>query len=250
MPSRWGTIHSAILLGDKVNEKSPVPDLAAQEGHFDVVHYLLASEQFSNEPELSSAIVCAAGQYKINRQEMVQLLVASGVSQHALNEALLALAALPPAERYGEDLIANQELEDLLATRTILLAAGSDAGFANSSTQGFTALHYLVLRKGVTAAMQLLLEHGASHNAKDCDDCTPVFHATFDYDDTDTVKLLVQAGANVSICNIDGRAPLHNAANFGSTPTFQYLLDHDAEPNITTKKWRSANSFCCAFMQR
>jgi ankyrin repeat protein len=158
------------LLDGKANghlENVSLLDLAAQEGHFEVVHYLLTTEQFSKEPVLCSAIAFAASKSSAGRQEMIQLLLKSGVSQHALNKSLVALAASTLSASYGECPITSKELEDLLATMAVLLKAGSDSGYADFSTDGFTALHHLARRQDVTTAMQLLLEYGAPPNDKD-----------------------------------------------------------------------------------
>lgn len=59
------SILQTLLVG-KANghlDNVSVLDLAAQEGHFEVVHYLLKTQQFSKEPALSSAIVFAASKY-------------------------------------------------------------------------------------------------------------------------------------------------------------------------------------------
>lgn len=81
--------------------------------------------------------------------ENIQLLFASGVSQEALNESLLAIAASQPHTRYGELPITTEEPEDLLAARKFLITNGANPNHEGGDNES-TALHCLVVRKGET----------------------------------------------------------------------------------------------------
>jgi ankyrin repeat protein len=87
-------------------------------------------------------------------------------------------------------------------------------------------LHYAALC-GSTDAVRLLLEAGADTEALGQQDTTALIYAATDLAKT---RLLVEKGARVNVAAKDGTTPLIVAASvMGNTETVRYLLDHGAD---------------------
>ena len=80
--------------------------------------------------------------------------------------------------------------------------------------------------------MRILLENGATVNAQDQDDCTPLQYAVI-LGNRETVELLCEHGANVNIPDLGGFTPLHNVwenkEKAESEAITRILLEHGAE---------------------
>ncbi len=70
-------------------------------------------------------------------------------------------------------------------------------------------------------------------NAAQPDGMTALFWATY-YDQTDVIRMLLNAGANANISNRYGMTPLIQAAINGNGEVISMLLDAGADPNTTT----------------
>ena len=82
-------------------------------------------------------------------------------------------------------------------------------------------------------AVRSLIKPGASAidvNAPGSDG-TPALHWVVRIDDVDTAKLLIRAGANVSLANRYGVTPLALACSNGNAEMIRVLLDAGADPN-------------------
>jgi ankyrin repeat protein len=107
------------------------------------------------------------------------------------------------------------------ATVARLLEAGADPNIANDA--GATALMWAA---GDSAKAAALIEHGADVNARSADGRTPLVIAAGAPDGTAAVKLLIQHGASV---NVDAPAffgkttPLTEAAVVGNEASFQAI---------------------------
>ena len=91
---------------------------------------------------------------------------------------------------------------------------------------GSTALHYAVLAPYVEA-VELLLQRGASINARNQTGSTPLLLATIKAHHALVVRLL-QAGAAPDLADRDGHTPLMVASRAGWTETVRALLEHGA----------------------
>src|SRR4029434_5363828 len=78
------------------------------------------------------------------------------------------------------------------------------------------------------AATRALLKQRADMNAPDAEVSTPLLWAAH-WNDLDTVKLLVNAGANAKGANRYGVTPLHEACAVGNAPVVATLFEGGAD---------------------
>ncbi|MFA5249985.1 MAG: ankyrin repeat domain-containing protein [Parachlamydiales bacterium] len=106
----------------------------------------------------------------------------------------------------------------------------------NSISNGSTALH-LAVQAGKQETVRFLLERGADVNIPNSDPrsylfrTTPLYLAVLQGNQT-IVELLLKNGADVNIPNSHGDTPLHCAAQKGFLEIVQLLLDHGAKINF------------------
>jgi ankyrin repeat protein len=86
---------------------------------------------------------------------------------------------------------------------------------------------YIAAKEGHLAVVKLLLEKGASIDAKAEDACTPLWIAAF-YGHADVVTLLLEKGAAVEGKHKDGVTPLAMAAQQGHLEVVRQLLQKSA----------------------
>jgi ankyrin repeat protein len=112
----------------------------------------------------------------------------------------------------------------------VLVKAGVDVN--HTDIEGHTALHRAILKKHATI-VQLLLQHGAtvvmnrvvrttrcSNGTRCCSSVTALMMCT----DTDTVKVLLAAGADAHVTNNAGDTCMHVAARHNSSAAQLCLL--------------------------
>jgi ankyrin repeat protein len=106
--------------------------------------------------------------------------------------------------------------------------------------EGFTALG-LAAFLGGPEAVRILLERGADAD-DDADNpfgVRPV-HAASAAHDHETMRLLLQAGADPNQRQRGGFVPLHEAAHTDDVEMARLLLDHGADPTLTADDGRDA----------
>ncbi len=111
-----------------------------------------------------------------------------------------------------------------------LIAAGADV---NPPIAGALAPLHVGWHDMATA--RLLIEHGASVDAKTSRGRTPLLLASAGNASTDVVSLLIDKGANVNGADTTGVTPLIAAAGTGNTPVAKLLLERGADPNAVAK---------------
>jgi len=140
--------------------------------------------------------------------------------------ALLAVASLLSAQSgsgTAEDFFRAIRSNDLAALRQLAERPNSSA--VRTGT-GETPLHYAATF-GSTESVRLLLEHGANPNARNNAEATPLIYGTYNLD---KARLLVEKGADVNAHARNGITPLMVAASVhGNVETVRYLLDHGAD---------------------
>jgi ankyrin repeat protein len=86
------------------------------------------------------------------------------------------------------------------------------------------------VKKSDFAAVQRLLQQGASVNVSEADGSTAL-HRAVESDDPEMTRLLLRAGADAKRANRYGMTPLHLAAVNGNGALVRELLDAGADPN-------------------
>jgi ankyrin repeat protein len=120
-----------------------------------------------------------------------------------------------------------------------LLAADPEA-IRERTPEGFTTLG-LAAFLGGPQAVKVLLEHGADAD-DDADNpfgVRPV-HAASAAHDHETMRLLLEAGADPNQRQRGGFVPLHEAAHTDDVEMARLLLDHGADPSLTADDGRDA----------
>ena len=93
---------------------------------------------------------------------------------------------------------------------------------------------YLDRSKIIVETVRLLVDHGADVNALDCSLSTPLHLASLQ-GVLDAVQILIKHGADVNARNETNFTPLHGASLLGDVQIVQLLIDHGAD--VTAKDW-------------
>lgn len=101
------------------------------------------------------------------------------------------------------------------------------------SEDGWAPLH-LACAFGGPEAVRLLLEHGAhAHQVSRNPQRNQPLHAAIALGDSlETIKLLLEAGADVNAAQAGGFTPLHQAAAAGKLDVIAVLLEHGARREV------------------
>ena len=90
-----------------------------------------------------------------------------------------------------------------------------------------------------------MVRYGADVNATNKHNITPLMHAC-ENGDVDAINILLNAGANPNIADIDGYTSLHNAVEgLCSTETLKAIIDHGADVNASNKANETALLIAC-----
>jgi len=99
---------------------------------------------------------------------------------------------------------------------------------------------------GHTETVRVLLERGADVNARDIDENTPL-HKTAFMGRIETVRVLLEKGADVHASNNERKTPLHYAAGNGHTEIVRALIERNMDvnaidiPGITSLHYAAGN---------
>jgi ankyrin repeat protein len=149
----------------------------------------------------------------------------------ALVAATLYAAAAGPT---FDDITAAVRSNDLVQL-TQIVQSREIANTANGLKA--TPLHYAAMY-GSVEALAFLLERGADPNAQNQSGATPLVYAAWSFERT---RLLVEHGAAVNVATNQGITPLLvAAAAHGNVNTLRYLLDKGADVQAQTKDGEDA----------
>ena len=112
-------------------------------------------------------------------------------------------------------------------TVTMLLDSGADVNAKNR--RGSMPLHWAIHDE---AKVRLLLSRGANVNAKQVEGRTPLYQAASMGDGLAIVKLLLASGADPNIAIAIGRTPLMAAAGRGDLETMRVLVEAKAQVDV------------------
>gem|GEM_PF-2204307 len=200
--------------------------LAAQEGHYDIVKYLLengANPDIEKNATERCAALCMAVQG--GHYEVVKLLTSDSKaninSKNSKNGTPLSLAVI----------IGNGRIFDLL------LDAGADPEVRGSSNRSI--LHY-TLQYGRTDMFNALLAKGVTLDVFDANGDTPVNYAIIKGQD-DMLIALIEAGADIMTPHsLNKTTPLYEAATRQNTKAVKVLLDNGVTVNAVMPNGQTA----------
>ena len=127
--------------------------------------------------------------------EVVRFLISNGCDVNAVND-------------HGRTPLMNASERGYLQIVEELIASGADATLSDCS--GWTSLHFAALGawpqfETHSLVMQRLIDEGVDVNAVDALGWSPAHIST----DSCGLKILATAGADLSLCDVDGRTPIH-----------------------------------------
>ena len=201
----------------------------------------------SEDPRVSALIAAITGGDADAVRQLVREdpALASARDRDGLPVLLLALFH---QQRAAADALLEVEpelgvLEAVAAGRADRLRAqlaADPAAIAERTPEGFTALG-LAAFLGGAEVVRVLLEHGADAD-DDADNpfgVRPV-HAASAAHDHETMRLLLEAGADPNLRQQGGFVPLHEAAHSDDVELARLLLDHGADPALAADDGRDA----------
>ena len=149
------------------------------------------------------------------------------------NDDLVALAAL--ARTHGTAVTDAQEQTPLIVAaafgslEAVRLLVDAGAGINAASTAGLTALH---LAAGDVRKVQLLVDRGAAIDVPSKLGRTPLLVAASSQGATAVVQLLLDRGANINHADQQGLTALIAAASVDDSATVKLLLQRGADPAV------------------
>ena len=125
----------------------------------------------------------------------------------------------------------------------ILLKAGSSTNIPDNV--GDRSLTAAVLGGCRNKIIQTIIHHGSDVNATSKRKVTALMTAC-QMSNSNVINVLLNAGANPNIVDVDGFTCLHYAVHYGfSKEVFQAIIDHRADVNATNKDNRTALMMAC-----
>ena len=234
--SQWSTqVFQAILSqGVDVNatNKKNVTALmlACEEGEKDAINVLLNAGADLNIADAGGDICLHYAARRYWSTEGFQAIISHGVDVNATNkknENALMLAC-------------KNKKKDVI---NVLLNAGADPNIVD--VDGDTCLHNAARSYCSTEVLQAIISHGIDVNATNKKNVTALMIAC-EEGKKDAINVLLNAGADPNIADVDGDTCLHNAArSYCSTEVLQAIISHGGDVNATNKKNENALMLAC-----
>ena len=171
----------------------------------------------------------------------LQLLIDAGADVNFMTPKYTALniAALHANHRCVKKLLSAGASVNVLRSRQVIVDAVFQSTEVSRTYFEEAKMDFIPDFHSQTECVKLLIQAGADVNVKTEDGSTAlILAATFDLDTG--LDLLIQTGADVNDANKDGSTPLTSAAFFGSTKCLQMLLTTEVDVNICGPEGRHA----------
>jgi len=139
----------------------------------------------------------------------------------------------------GETALHHAARCNTTAIAKLLMQAGADPMITDR--RGATPLHVSVEKESDNTT-KLLIKSASNPNARDAVEETPLHYAarTFECRNPDIIITLAQAGAYVETVNLDGKTPLHLAAQLDEPKIIRALLQIGASLVSTNRNGQTA----------
>ena len=137
-------------------------------------------------------------------------------------------------------LYGDLEMVRVLLDYKVDVNTGRDSGWVplhDGSTGGLVARIHNVVQSS-TNTVKLLLENGADVNMRALDNSTPL-HVAMEYGRDKIVRMLLEHGANVGAKDKNGRTPIHEAVESWNDESLRLSLEHGADVGAKDNKGRT-----------
>ena len=186
--------HGANI--DAVNNASMTPlVLASLDKQMDTIKFLLHAGADSSIPDKDGDTILHLGIHKRWSKEKLQVLVDHGAHLNGINKK-------------GHTPLVLACIDRQIDTLQLLLNAGADSSIPDAD--GDTVAHYAIYKDWSKESLQALVDCGICLNCVNKKGQTALVLACCDRQ-TDSVKVLLEAGADPNIADADGDNALHNA---------------------------------------
>lgn len=193
-----------------------------------------------------------------NHVDVVQLLINAGCGVNHVSDRLrtaLHMAAWVGNVKVCQMLLhagADPTIQEMYGDTALMLAAHRSPDVASllakhkqainiRNENGDTALN-CAAKAGHTESVRVLVEAGADINARNRNGETALMYATYE-NHVETAKLLLQLGTDPNIATNSGLVPLHIACQKKMEEMCEVLLQGGADPNFSDKSGRRPLSF-------
>gem|GEM_PF-844634 len=249
----WGALHYLASTDD-----------------IDMVEYMVSKGADINICDIEHQMSPLWIAFKAGNREMMKALISLGANLEQTNNEGKTL--ITRAAEYGK----NEEIDQLLSfganidtrdkggraplhgacmfgkhdTVLHLIERGADVKAVDSN--GNNGLHHTVSYEGGSETVRVLIEHGVDVNQKNSSGQVPWFLLRRPGHDVesgviDNLKLVLQAGADISVRNNSGDSLLHIAADLGSVEIGKLAVQYGADVNWVNNKGQSPLNRCVTF---